>query len=251
MQIGGFNNINSNMNHIEQNKKDTDSVLGKIAAARALDMSDSASRTIADSLGSQISSLSQGVNNANDGIALLQIADSVVMGLSENADKLNAMSVRANNDALSADQKSMLQSQANAIKESMSQSVSEASFNGKEIFGSNFSFLAGLNTVDVAVESINVDGLDIENQTSIQDFQDSLTRMSSDIGSATNALASSVRSTLETVNDLSNSKEMLEDSRVDTKVNDYQQNSTKLSASILAAAHSNDALARNINALLQ
>lgn len=251
MQISGFNNLNNNANHINQNKDMADKTLSKIAAMKELDMSDSASRTIADSLNSQISGLTQGVNNANDGIAILQIADSVVMGLSQSADKLNAMSVRANGGILNDSQKGILQSEANALKDSMSQSIQDASFNGKDIFGSNFSFHTGLSSVDVSVSKLDVNSLDISNQQSIEAFQKSLTSISSDIGSATNALSSSISSTLETVNDLSNSRENLEDSSLDTKVSDFQNSNVKLTASIMASIHSNDALQRNIASLLK
>ena len=92
----------------EMNKRDR--TLDKIAASVELGMQDSASRSIADMFQSQISTMSQGLMNANDGVAMMQIAGGTLNSLSDQTQTLNDLSIRYNNGALSETQKQGLQS---------------------------------------------------------------------------------------------------------------------------------------------
>lgn len=250
MKIGNSFNTQA-LNDLNQHKTNTDSILSKIAATRELSGKDSANLMIADALNSQISTTTQGVQNANEAIGILQIADSTASNLSQSADKLNQLSVRYNNDALNSDQKSMLTSEFNSTKEAMQDMIDNTTYNSKPIFGEGMSFEMGNGTIDIS--SLEVGGigeLDITDQSTIQQYIDSLSNTRSDIGSAMQEFEVGVTNSLSAISNLTNSKSIIEESPMDTKIDDLNTNQTKLEASILAQAHKNDQLQKRISALL-
>lgn len=142
MKLGNFlaNSSLSNQ-YLEQARNNGAKALNNISVQRALSGVDSANLTIADSLRSQSSTLEQGVANANDAIGILQIADSTLANITQSADRIGELSVRYSGGILNADQQKMIKSEANALVDAMKQSTRQASFNGKNIFGGQMSFL--------------------------------------------------------------------------------------------------------------
>ncbi|EOJ9181381.1 flagellin C, partial [Campylobacter jejuni] len=69
-----------------------------------------------------------------DAIGVLQIADASLTNISQSADRLNELSVKMNNAALSDSQKSMLRTEATRIQESINDSFNNATYNGKNVF---------------------------------------------------------------------------------------------------------------------
>src|SRR3989338_4878506 len=116
----------------EMNKRDK--TLEKIAAAVELGMQDSASRSISDMLQSEISTMSQGLMNANDGVAMMQIAGGTLNSLRDQTQTLNDLSVRYNSASLNSSQKQELQGEFNRTVESMQQSIESSTFNCKTLF---------------------------------------------------------------------------------------------------------------------
>ncbi len=250
MQISNSFNTQS-INNINQNKANTESILSKIAAVRELSGKDGSNLMIADSLNSQISSLTQGVQNANDGIGMLQIADGTLSNLSQSADKLNQLSVRYNSAALNSDQKAMLQQEFSATTQAMQDMVQQTTYNGKQIFGQTMSFEMGNGSIDVsALQVSGIDSMSIDNQNSIQSFMDNLDQTRSDVGSAMNQFETSITNSLSAVSNLSSSKSNIEETPMDKKISDLNQNQLKLEVSMLAQAHQNNQLQKRISALL-
>lgn len=250
MKIGNSFNTQA-LNDLNNHKTNTDSVLSKIAATRELSGKDSANLMIADSLNTQISSMTQGIQNSNEAIGMLQIADSTLQNLSQSADRLNELSVRQNNAALNSDQKAMLNQEFNATKEAMKDMVDNTTYNGKQLFGESMTFETGNSKVVVnALEVGDIDELDITDQSTIQQFVDSLSTTRSDIGSAMQKFEVGIANSLSAVSNLTSSKSMIEESPMDEKINDLSSNKIKLEASMLAQAHKNDQLQKRISALL-
>lgn len=238
MTIG--NSFNTGItNYLNQNKTNTEETLSKIGAVRELSGKDSASLMIADSLNSQISSLTQEIQNSNDMVGMMQIADSAVSNMTENTQKLNDLFVRNNNAALNSDQKQMLNQEFQATKEAI-QSISDTtSYNGKSLLSSEFN-----------LEVSGIDELSIENQDSIVAFQDSLESLSSQIGSTTNQIEVGIANSLSAVSNLTNASANISEAPMGTKVNDLASNQIKLDASIIAQNHQTQMLQQRMSALL-
>jgi flagellin len=245
-----IDNSLSNSNYITQNQKNTDKVLGMIASGHQARLDDVASANIATMMQSEISSMGQGLMNLNDGVAMMQIADGTASGLSENASKLEAMSVRYNSASLNSQNRAALQNEFNAITESMQQSVDSTTYNGKQLFGSSGSIETSQGSVPASIGEIDLSSLDITSQESIQAFQDQLASVQSDIGSNTNAMSSSINSLQAAMLSTSYAESQLSDTDIAEAVNQYQQESLKLEAATLAQVHKTDSVQQQMNRLL-
>jgi flagellin len=227
-----------------------DKALDKIAAAVELKLEDSSSRTISDMLQNQISTMSQGLMNANDGISMMQIAGGTLNSLSDQIQKLNDLSVRYNNDSLNASQKEILQNEFSRAVESMQQSIEGSSFNGKSLFGSSPTFSLGESSISASIPNLSPSSLSIENQDGIQAYRDSLAQTGSDVGSTTNALFSATNVLLTQITETAAAKSQMADTDMANAVKDFQQSNLKLDISQIAIAHQNDMLRQNVTRLL-
>lgn len=245
--------LNTQFNPLPQMNAETskrDKALDKIAAAVELKLEDSSSRTISDMLQNQISTMSQGLMNANDGISMMQIAGGTMNSLSDQTQKLNDLSVRYNNDTLNTSQKEILQNEFSRTVESMQQSIEGSSFNGKSLFGSSPTFSLGESSISASIPNLSPSSLSIENQDGIQAYRDSLAQANSDVGSTTNALFSATNVLLTQITETAAAKSQMADTDMANAVKDFQQSNLKLDISQIAIAHQNDMLRQNVTRLL-
>lgn len=238
MKIGASFNTQTT-NNINQNNTNTQEILSKIGATRELSGKDNANLMIADSLNTQISSLTQEIQNSNDMVGMMQIADGAIANIADNTLKLNELSVRNNNAALNSDQKQMLNQEFQATKDTIQGIVDTTSFNGKSLFSSEFN-----------LEVTGTDELSIDNQDSIATFQETLGSLSSQIGATTNQNEVSIANSLAAVSNLTSSYANISEAPLDTKINDLASNQIKLDASIIAQNHQTQTLQKRISSLL-
>jgi len=227
------------LNTITQNKSNTDTTLEKIAATKELKGTDSASLVISDALSSQISSLTQDVQNANETVSMYQIADSSLQAIQTGTDQLNDLSVRYNNASLNSDQKAMLTEQFNATSSSMQDIASQTTYNGQNLLSSDYGLdVSGMNS------------LSIDNQEGISNFSDTVSSLSSVAGSQIDAASSSITNSLTTITNLSSANSQVSETPLDQKVTALKSDETKLTSSVLAQVHQNSMMQQSIATLL-
>jgi len=248
MKINDANTLQQNY-YLNNAQKASSKALENIAAARAISGVDSANLAIADSLRSQSSTIDQGIANAYDAIGVLQIADASLTNISENADRLNELSVRMNSAALNDSQKSMLRNEATLIQESINDSFNNATYNGKNVF-QTMDFVVGSGSETTNLNSLNSNSLSIDNQESITNFMDQLGALRSEIGSGINAITSNINSSVQTSVSLKAAENNLLNNDLALNVNDFNANYLKENASAFVAAQSNLALQNKIATLL-
>ncbi|EAL1938569.1 flagellin [Campylobacter coli] len=224
--------------------------LENIAAVRAISGIDSANLAIADSLRSQSSTIDQGVANAYDAIGVLQIADASLTNISQSADRLNELSVKMNNAALSDSQKSMLRTEATRIQESINDSFNNATYNGKNVF-QTMNFVVGSGTETTNLNPLTTSGLSIDNQDSITNFMDQLGALRSEIGSSINAITSNINASVQNSINTKAAENNLLNNDMAKNVNDFNSNYLKENAAAFVAAQSNMQLQSKIASLLQ
>jgi len=225
-----------------------DKTLEKIASAVEIGMQDSASRSIADTLQNQISTMSQGLMNNNDGISMMQIAGGTLNSLSDQTQTLSDLSVRYNSSSLNDSQKQALQGEFTKTVQSMQQSISSSTFNGNSLFGSSFTL--GDGSISTSIPTLSPSSLSITNQDSLKSYQDSLAQANSNVGSTTNALIGSTTTLLNQISTTSAAKSQLADTDMANAVQDFQQSNIKLDATQIAMAHQNALLRQNMTQLL-
>lgn len=250
MKIGNSFNTQST-NYIDQNRSATQGALSKIAASRELSGKDNATLLIADALNSQISSLTQGVQNSNEAVGMLQIADAALSNISKSSDKLEDLSVRYNNAALNSNQKNMLSQEFSATKNAMQDIIQETTYNGKAILNNSMNFETGMGVLSTGTLKVDdLTKLAIENQDGIQNFRDNLNTTRSNIGSSMQQFSAGITNSLSAVSNLTSAYGQISQSPMDVNINDFNQSQIKLDSSILAQSHQNDMLQKRISALL-
>jgi len=231
-------NTNNIMNNLQTN-------LIKLSAQDKIDNSNNtADKMLYDTLNSNMMQSQQEILNFNDAVGYMQIADGVLSNISDQTNQLNTLSVAQNNAALNSDQKAMISSQMQDIQNNISKTLSETTYNGKNVFGGEFN--VGNMSVNM---NINSDSLDISNQDSILAFQKQINTARSDIGAFMNSASSNVDNLTTKVVNEANSKSNYEVDVAKT-VNDINKDKLNLNASLLAQSHNQDILANSIKSLL-
>lgn len=236
--------------YLNNAQKASEKALENIAAVRAISGIDSANLAIADSLRSQSSTIDQGIANAYDAIGVLQIADASLTNISQSADRLNELSVKMNNAALSDSQKSMLRTEATRIQESINDSFNNATYNGKNVF-QTMNFVVGSGTETTNLNPLTTSGLSIDNQDSITNFMDQLGALRSEIGSSINAITSNINASVQNSINTKAAENNLLNNDMAKNVNDFNNNYLKENAAAFVAAQSNMQLQSKIASLLQ
>ncbi|ECR2204100.1 flagellin [Campylobacter coli] len=236
--------------YLNNAQKASEKALENIAAVRAISGINSANLAIADSLRSQSSTIDQGVANAYDAIGVLQIADASLTNISQSADRLNELSVKMNNAALSDSQKSMLRTEATRIQESINDSFNNATYNGKNVF-QTMNFVVGSGTETTNLNPLTTSGLSIDNQDSITNFMDQLGALRSEIGSSINAITSNINASVQNSINTKAAENNLLNNDMAKNVNDFNSNYLKENAAAFVAAQSNMQLQSKIASLLQ
>ncbi|AQW86291.1 flagellar secreted protein [Campylobacter pinnipediorum subsp. caledonicus] len=250
------NNISSTqyLNSADKAKQAQDKALQNISANRALSGVDSANLAIADSLLSQANVINQGIANANDAIGALNIADSTLNNITQTADRLNELSVKSNNPALSDRERGILNREADRLKESIGQSIDNATFNGKNVFGDMSNFYTGNATQNISLSENSVrsgaNNLDISNQNGINDFINDVNRLRGEIGSVQNGIVADINSSLKQNVALRQSESGLQNNDISKNLNEQNNEKLKLNASILAQSHNVANLQSQIDRLL-
>ena len=248
MKINNSNAMQQNY-YLNNAQKSQDKALENIAAMRAISGVDSANLAIADSLRSQSSTIDQGVANAYDAIGVLQIADASLTNISQSADRLNELSVRMNSGVMTDAQKNMLRGEATRLTQSINDYFNNATFNGKNVF-QTMEFVVGSGTETTNLNSLNTDGLSIDNQESITSFTDQLGSLRSEIGSGINALTSNINASVQNSINTKAAENNLLNNDMAKNVNDFNAGYLKENAAAFAAAQSNIMLQSKIASLL-
>lgn len=223
--------------------------LEKIAAAKQLAATDPSGTMIADMLAMEASSLGQGVKNANDAVAYLQIADGALKGVSDGTMRLNELSVAYNNAALGTDAKNALLDEASKLKEGMGNMLDQASFNGKSVFG-DASFYVGNGSISASITRPDVSSADITNQDSVLALQQNVSSTRANVGSTINQAYSSINVDMAAVVSQSAAASQISDTDMAQASTDFNSEYLKSNAALFAAAHSSQYLASQVSRLL-
>lgn len=211
-----------------------DKTLEKIAAATQLSMEDSATRTIASLMQSQIGTYSQELMNTNDAIGMTQIADGALSNLSQQAQKLNDLSVRSNSASLNSQDQQALQAEFQRTQTSMQNIVNTTTYNEKPLLDSNLS----------------PKNLTLGSQDAISSYRETLFSAQSDVGSSANNYISHANTLLGQITQTSAAKSQIADTNIAKSISDFQSSNKILDASLLASAHQTQFLRESIGRLL-
>jgi len=123
----------------ETNRKLSDSLEKLSTGLRINKAADDASGLqIADSLRDQADSLGQAIRNANDGIAIMQIADKAMDEQTKILDTIKVKATQAAQDGQTADTRKALQQDITRLMEELDNIAQTTSYNGKSLLSGSF-----------------------------------------------------------------------------------------------------------------
>lgn len=121
---------------------------------------DAAGLQISEKLRSQIRGISQALNNAQDGISLLSIAEGTLTVVNDHLQRIRELTVQAANDTNSSDQRTAIDNEIKARLSDVNRITKATQFNGKSLLTGNPSTASirlhvGANAV-TSLDTINV-----------------------------------------------------------------------------------------------
>ena len=131
--------LNAHAAAMETNRKLNDSLEKLSTGLRINKAADDASGLqIADSLRDQADSLGQAIRNANDGIAVMQIADKAMDEQTKILDTIKTKATQAAQDGQTADTRKALQQDITRLMEELDNIAGTTSYNGKKLLSGSF-----------------------------------------------------------------------------------------------------------------
>lgn len=223
---------------------------------------DAAGLGVSERMRAQIRSLSQAGRNANDGISLVQTAESSLSELNNNLVRMRELAVQSANGTLSDDDRAVLDTEFTALISEISRVAADTDFNGVSLFdGTNSSITLQIGADNVAANdqisisltevTAGTDGLDVSAlsvatdtgaQTALSAIDtaiDSVTTFRGDLGAQQNRLQSVVRSIANTTENLTAAESRIRDVDVAYETADLTRNSILQQAAVSVLSQAN------------
>ena len=182
--------MNSHRNAVQTNMG-LDKSLASLSSGLRINVAadDASGMTIADSLRSQAQGLGQAINNANDGVAVVQTADGALDEYINIINTVRTKSIQAASDGQNADSRAAIQRDIDRLLEAADGIANQTQFNGQKLLDGTFSnkaFHIGAyagETVNLSVGSVQTDSVgdiaSINNDGTTKDGVASWTALSS------------------------------------------------------------------------
>lgn len=122
------------------NNRELSSSLEKLSSGLRINKAadDSSGMAIADSLRSQASTLGQAINNANDAIGIIQIADKAMDEQLKILDKIKVKATQAAQDGQTSDSRMAIQKDIRRLMEQLDNIAKTTTFNGQSLLNGSF-----------------------------------------------------------------------------------------------------------------
>ena len=142
--------------HLEASRAEMETAMERLASGKRINsaMDDAAGLAIAHSMESKISSMNQGIRNANDGISMLQTAEGALEETSSMLNRMKELATQASSGSYSASDRVALNTEFQALASAITAIAKETDFNGTNMLNSTstVSFQVG----DAATDNVSM-----------------------------------------------------------------------------------------------
>jgi len=217
-----MNKVNSDIQNIADPSK-TDNIVNEF---------------IQDVYENDINTSLQQVNNLNNAIGFMQITNGALNSISDNVSQIKTLQVASNNATLNQNNLTAINSQINALSQNINDTLSQTTYNNKNVFGE---FNEGDININTSLPQFSPDNID--------DFEKSLESVRSSVGNLTNEMTAKVNNLSQFVVNTSNAKAQNEPDMAKTLTNLHNE-TLKINASIYAQVHNINLSEQNLMNLL-
>jgi len=167
--------------HLAASRADMEQAMERLSSGKRINsaMDDAAGLTIAHSLDSKIASLSQAVRNANDGIALVNLAEGALDEVSVMLTRMKELATQAANGTYTATDLDALDLEYQALEAGIDDIIEKTDFNGTSLLnsdGGTIDFQVGdtdSDTVRLTLSDMDIDALGADDsELDTTDLQD-------------------------------------------------------------------------------
>ena len=162
--------------HLESSRQSMETSMERLASGKRINsaMDDSAGLAISSSLGSKISSMNQGIRNANDGISMLQTAEGALEETTSMLNRMKELATQSSSGSYTASDRIALNNEFQALATAITAIANNTDFNGTDVLNSNarVSFQVGddaSDTVSMKFQQMRAEDLaafDVAGETS-------------------------------------------------------------------------------------
>jgi flagellin len=224
---------------------------------------DASGMAIADTISAQVQGAGQAIQNTNEAIGMVQIADGAMQQYSDILNNVRGLTLKATSGILNSSNRSIIQNQIDRLLESANNIISTTSYNGKNLLNSDsaFSFQTGANSG----ENINMKfgnassilpSVDVSNDTtttdSLQNIDNALKAagdIMTNLGAGQNALESNVRNISVSQINMASSESQIRDLDFAKESANFNKNSILDKTGIFALSQRNLVQANVLNLL--
>lgn len=224
---------------------------------------DASGMAIADTLSAQVQGAGQAIQNANEAIGMVQIADGAMQGYSDILNRVRELTLKADSGILNSSNRSTIQKEIDGLLSSANDIISTTSYNGKNLLNNDtaFSFQTGANSgenmnLDFGNASSILPSVDVSTsastETSLQNIDDALKAagdIMTNLGAGQNALESNVRNISVTQINTAASESQIRDLDFAKESADFNKNNILNQSGIFALVHKNAVQANVLNLL--
>ncbi len=236
--------------------------------ARAAD--DAAGLAVSARLGNQVRSLEQANRNANDGISLVQTAESGLEDIGQQLTRARELAVESANGTLSGTDKDNLQTEFAQILANIDQISNATKFNGTKLLDGSTSTVsiqvginttAGTDTLSVTLtssltSSLSISSLNIGSTgsassaiTALDTALDTVTTARATLGAVQNRLSSSIANTDSRIENLSAANSRIADVDIAKETAELTKNNILQQAALSVLAQANQQPAQALTLL--
>ncbi|MCM1127220.1 MAG: flagellin FliC3 [Lachnospiraceae bacterium] len=104
-------------------------------------------------MNAQIKGVDTAVQNAGDGISVIEIADGTMSEIHDMLQRINELAVKASTGTITDDDRRLIQEEVDQLKEEIDRIVAETEFNGQPLLDGTFDLKGYTNDVDMKVAS--------------------------------------------------------------------------------------------------
>lgn len=144
-------------NYLRQNNDDLQATMEKLSSGMRINKAsdDAAGLAIATRMSTQISGMNVATRNAEDGISLIQTAESALGSISDILQRMRELAVQADNGTYSADDKKSLKAEMDELVKEIEHIADTTKFNGISLLDGSSTSVT-LHISDLATDTITV-----------------------------------------------------------------------------------------------
>lgn len=229
---------------------------------------DAAGLSISEKMRSQIKGLNRASQNAQDGISLIQVAEGALNETHSILQRMNELATQAANDTNTADDRSAIQKEIEALKEEVNRIQTTTQFNTQNLLDESFQdkklHVGSLQDQNITVsignmdaDSLGVSDIDVSEQdganTAITSAQDAIKKVSeqrSDLGAIQNRLEHTVANLDNVAENTQAAESRIRDTDIAAEMVGYSKNNILAQAGQAMLAQANQST-QGVLSLLQ